>query len=94
MATQQSAKISITNDTGGAATVLLFHSNSSNGTQSGSWDIASGETAGPLTVLFETGLGAEGVLDYWSAIVRVKDGPTPGLYVNTGRRIQPVDATH
>jgi hypothetical protein len=58
MATQRSATVRITNNSGGNARILLFHNNSSNGTQSGNWTAAPGETAGPLTVYFETGWGS------------------------------------
>lgn len=86
MATQQTATVEITNNTGGTAWILLFHSNSSNGTQSGSWLAANGATVGPLTVHFETGFGTGGILDYWSVLVQVQDGPTAGqgFYVNSG----------
>lgn len=36
MATQRSATVQITNNTGGNAWILLSHNNSSNGTQTGS----------------------------------------------------------
>ena len=44
MATQQSASIYITNNTGGNAWIVLFHSNSSNGTRRGHWQAAPGAT--------------------------------------------------
>ncbi|HEX6376821.1 MAG TPA: alkaline phosphatase family protein [Allosphingosinicella sp.] len=84
MASQRSATISIRNDTGGNASILLFHNNSSNGTQRGSWFAAPGDTAGPLTVYFKTGLGTEAILDYWSVLVHVRDGPGAGFYVSSG----------
>lgn len=84
MASQQSATIFVSNQMGGSATIWLFHSNSSNGTQSGNWFAASGQNAGPLTVYFETGWGTETILDYWSVLVQVQDGPNAGLYVNSG----------
>jgi phospholipase C len=55
---QQSAKIYITNSTDGSGWMLLFHNNSSNGTQQGNWNAGPGQTVGPLTVYFETGLGS------------------------------------
>jgi phospholipase C len=64
MATQQSATVLIRNDSGAHARIFLFHSNTSNGTQSGSWMAAPGETAGPMTVHFETGWGTAGFWDY------------------------------
>jgi hypothetical protein len=60
MATQRSATVSVTNDSGGNARILLFHNNSSNGTQRGSWAAEPGQTVGPLTVYFETGFGTWG----------------------------------
>lgn len=89
MATQQYANISITNNSGGNADIVLFHENSSNGTQRGQWSAAPGETVGPLKVLFETGFGTGGILDYWSVMLFVKDGPQPGLYVNSGTALDP-----
>jgi phospholipase C len=89
MATQRSATVRITNNSGGNAWILLFHNNSSNGTQSGSWTAAPGQTAEPLTVYFETGLFTEGILDYWSVLIHVKDGPAPGYYVSSGTLTDP-----
>jgi phospholipase C len=89
MATQQSATVRITNNSGGNAWILLYHNNSSNGTQRGSWTAAPGQTAGPLTVYFETGWGAWGILDYWSVLIHVKDGPAPGFYVSNGTPVDP-----
>ncbi|MFY9824060.1 MAG: alkaline phosphatase family protein [Thermoanaerobaculia bacterium] len=89
MATQQSAKVLITNHSGGNAWILLFHSNSSNGMQSGSWMAAPGQTVGPLTVHFETGFGTESILDYWSVLIHVQDGPAPGFYVSSGTDVDP-----
>jgi phospholipase C len=88
VATQQTATIYITNLTDGNATIQLFHENSSNGMESGMWAAAPGATVGPLTVHFETGWGAWGILDYWSCILRVQDGSTPGTYItNTGNTV-------
>ena len=89
MATQRSATVRVTNNSGGKATILLFHNNSSNGTQSGSWTAAPGETVGPLTVYFETGWGSWGILDYWSVLIHVQDGPAPGFYVCGGTLVDP-----
>jgi phospholipase C len=77
MATRQSAEIYITNNTDGNAWILLFHNNSSNGTQQGNWNAGPGQTVGPLTVYFETGFGSFGILDYWSVLLRVQDGEPP-----------------
>ncbi|MEA3066048.1 MAG: phospholipase, partial [Sphingomonadales bacterium] len=84
MATQQQATVYVSNQTGGNATIWLYHENSSNGTQSGQWAAAPGTNAGPLTVRFETGWGSEDILDYWSVLVHVLDGPNAGFYVNSG----------
>ena len=77
MATQQSAALYITNNTDGNAWILLFHTNSSTGTQRGSWHVGPGQTVGPLTVYFETGFGSGGLLDTWSVLPHVRDGSTP-----------------
>jgi phospholipase C len=84
MATQQSAQVYITNATDGHAAITLYHNNSSNGTQSGTWNAAPGQQVGPLTVRFETGFGSWGILDYWAAELAVVDGSTPGVYESSG----------
>lgn len=84
MATQQTARISIQNNTGGTATFVLIHNNSSNGTQWARMSAGPGQVAGTLTVNFETGLGSQTVLDYWSVMAHVEDGPSAGLYATTG----------
>ena len=84
MATQRSANISITNDTSGNASIILFHRNCSNGTQRGEWQAAPGETVGPMKAFFETGFGSGGVLDYWCVLAHVRDGSDPGFYVSSG----------
>ena len=89
MATQQTATVSITNETDGTAHIQLFHENSSNGTQNASWTAAPGETVGPLTVRFETGWGSFGILDWWAVVMAVEGGSTPGIYQNTGTSAVP-----
>lgn len=89
MATQAYANVSITNNSGGDADIVLFHENSSNGTQRARWSASAGQTVGPLKVLFETGFGTGGILDYWSVILFVKDGPNAGLFVNSGTALDP-----
>lgn len=89
MATQQSATIYITNNSGGNTWILLFHNNSSNGTQSGSWTAAPGQTVGPMTVYFETGWDTRNILDWWSVLIHVQDGPAPGFYVSSGTDLDP-----
>lgn len=88
MASQQSATIFVANQMGGSASIWLFHSNSSNGTQSGNWSVAAGANAGPLTVYFETGWGTQSILDYWSVLVHVLDGPNAGFYANSGSALR------
>jgi phospholipase C len=78
MATQYAAKIAIKNNTGGNASILLFHSNYHSGTQRGQWQATSGQTVGSLTALYSEWED----LDYWSVLVHVQDGPTPGFYVS------------
>lgn len=89
MATQQSATVQIKNNSGGNAWILLFHNNSTNGTQRGSWTAVPGQTVGPLTVYFETGFDTWGIQDYWSVLIHVLDGPAPGFYVSSGTAIDP-----
>ncbi len=84
MATQQSAQVYITNTTDGQATITLYHNNSSNGTQNGTWQANPGQQVGPLTVYFETGWGSWGILDYWAAEIAVTGGSTPGVYESSG----------
>jgi phospholipase C len=79
MSTQQTATIYVTNQTDGNAYIQLFHQNSSNGLQNGSWYVGPNGNAGPFTANFETGDGD--VSDYWSVILNVLDGSTPGLYI-------------
>lgn len=89
MATQQTVTVNITNSSGGNASILLFHNNSRNGTQRGSWTAAPGQTVGPLTVYFETGWGTWDILDYWSVLIRVQNGSAPGLYISSGTVVDP-----
>ena len=48
MATQQSAQVYITNTADGQALITLYHNNSSNGTQNGTWQANPGQQVGPL----------------------------------------------
>jgi phospholipase C len=84
MSTQQTANIFIRNASDGNANITLVHQNSSNGTQTGQWDAAPGATVGPLTVYFQTGFGAAGILDYWWVALSVRDGSRPGQYTCGG----------
>ena len=89
MASQASATIYITNSTDGNAWIVLFHNNSTNGTQSGSWNAGPGQTVGPMTVYFETGWDVGDVEDFWSVLIHVQGGSTPGFYVSTGTDVFP-----
>jgi phospholipase C len=84
MSTQQTAQVYVTNRTDGRATITLYHNNSSNGTQKGTWQAAPGQRVGPLAVQFETGWGAWGILDYWALELVVVGGSTPGVYESSG----------
>jgi phospholipase C len=84
MATTQTANVFITNTTDGTAQIALSHQNDSNGTQSGSWAAEPGQTVGPLVVVFETGIGSYGILDWWTVTMTVSNGTQPGIYQNTG----------
>ncbi len=44
----------------------------------------TGETVGPLVVIFETGIGSYGILDWWTVKLAVSDGSQPGIYQNAG----------
>ncbi len=89
MAEQQSVTVYITNNSGGNAQIILFHENASNGMQRGSWPAAPGQTVGPLTANFESGWDAGEALDWWSVLIHVKDGPTPGFYISSGTSTVP-----
>lgn len=84
MSTTRTANVYITNTTDGTATIALSHQNDSNGTQSGSWSAGPGETVGPLVVVFETGIGSYGILDWWTVTLTVANGSQPGIYQNAG----------
>ena len=89
MSTQHSANVLITNNTDGIAHIKLFHRSDSSGTQNGSWTTRPGATAGPMTVQFETGWDSYGILDWWSVVIAVEGGSTPGTYQNSGTAIFP-----
>ena len=84
MATRHSANVFITNNTDGIAYIKLFHRNDSTGIQNGSWTVRPGETAGPVTVLFETAWNSFAKSDWWSVIIAVEGGSAPGIYQNSG----------
>jgi phospholipase C len=81
---RQTAEAYVKNATDGRATITLFHNNSSDGTQSGSWEAAPGDTVGPLTVPFRVGIDSALILDYWALELAVKDGSNPGIYQSAG----------
>lgn len=88
MATQQTATVYIKNLSGGHADMTLSHKNSTNGTQTGTWNnVPNTSMAGPLTVEFETGAGVHFVQDYWRISLIVKDGPYAGQYVSSGSAV-------
>ena len=89
MAEQQSVTVNITNNSGGNAQIILFHENTTNGMQRGSWAAAPGQTVGPLTAYFESGWDAGEALDWWSVLIHVQDGPKPGFYVSSGTSLVP-----
>ncbi|HWW26001.1 MAG TPA: alkaline phosphatase family protein [Caulobacter sp.] len=84
MSTPQTAQVYVTNTTDGTASITLWHTNSDYPTESASWTAAPGQTVGPLTVHFNTGLGSWTVRDYWACEINVTDGSTPGLYESSG----------
>ncbi len=84
MSTPQTAQVYITNTTDGAADITLWHQNKDYGSQQASWTAAPGQTVGPLTVNFNTGLGSLTVWDYWACEINVTSGSTPGLYESSG----------
>lgn len=84
MSTPQTAQVYITNTTDGTASITLWHTNSDYPTESASWTAAPGQTVGPLTVHFNTGLGSWTVRDYWACEINVTGGSTPGLYESSG----------
>jgi phospholipase C len=89
MATQRHATANIKNNTDGNAWILLYHNNSTNGTQTANWAAETGQTVGPLTAYFESGIGAGDALDWWSVLVHVKDGPNAGFYISSGTSTVP-----
>jgi phospholipase C len=84
MSTPQTAQVYITNTTDGNAAITLWHTNSDYPTESASWTAAPGQTVGPLTVHFKTGIGSWTVQDYWACEINVTSGSTPGLYESSG----------
>jgi phospholipase C len=79
-----SALAYVTNNTGGNATLTLFHNNGTDGLQSATWTAAPGATVGPLVVYFRLGLSKALVMDYWAIKAAVADGAAPGIYQSVG----------
>ncbi|WP_205691942.1 alkaline phosphatase family protein [Caulobacter soli] len=84
---QVTAQAYVTNNTDGNAIITLWHNNSTDGTQCGTWTAAPGQQVGPLTVAFRLGLDVALVLDYWALKLVVQDGSTPGVYQSAGSAI-------
>ena len=84
MATQQTAQVYIANGTDGTATIMLYHHNSTNGTQHGTWTVHPGQRAGPLRVRFKTGYDVAWAKDWWAVTIRVQGGSKPGVYQSAG----------
>ncbi|MGC1305572.1 MAG: alkaline phosphatase family protein [Caulobacteraceae bacterium] len=84
MSTPRTAQVYVKNTTDGTASISLWHNNSDHGTESKSWVAEPGQTVGPMTVHFNTGLGSLTVLDYWACEIHVTGGTTPGLYESSG----------
>jgi phospholipase C len=87
MSTPHSANVYIKNLTGGTAVITMCHQYSNHAVEAGTWTVAFGDTAGPLTVHFETGFLTG--LDYWYCSAAVMDGPNPGIYVTEGSPAAP-----
>ena len=84
MSTTHHASVYVKNTSDGDARITLTHQNDSNGTQWGTWAAKPGEVVGPLTVVFETGFGTGGILDWWTVSLVVANGSRPGIYLNSG----------
>jgi phospholipase C len=75
------ADVTVSNNTGGIARIILFHKNTTDPATSGSWVRDPGLIAGPLSVQFTPGSGAP---DEVAIVIQVRGGATPGLYVSAG----------
>lgn len=84
MSTTHQASVYVKNTSDGDARVTLIHENESNGRQWGTWTASPGQVVGPLTVVFETGFGTGGILDWWTVSLVVSNGSAPGIYLNRG----------
>ncbi|SFK21730.1 alkaline phosphatase family protein [Caulobacter sp. UNC279MFTsu5.1] len=90
MSTPQTAQVYVTNTTDGNASITLWHNNSDYPTESAAWTAAPGQTVGPLTVHFKTGIGSLTVQDYWALKLVVQDGSGPGVYQSAGSTLYPL----
>ncbi|MCA9709898.1 MAG: hypothetical protein KDK70_28930, partial [Myxococcales bacterium] len=89
MATEKvSTKVSITNQTDGNASIILYHRNDW-GTQTVRWEAGPGQTVGSVEIPYEIGAGSYTQDDYWSVTLLVKDGSSPGQYINGGSLLDP-----
>ncbi|HYW72312.1 MAG TPA: hypothetical protein VE961_14845, partial [Pyrinomonadaceae bacterium] len=75
------ANVLIKNNSGGKATIILFHRGSSGNTQNGHWVEQAGGIAGPLTIEFDPAWGDR---DYWSVMIQLQDGDDAGMYISSG----------
>lgn len=90
MSYNNSANITVTNNTGGRVTITLSHKYSDDSVQSITWDnVESGATTSPaLSVGFNTGFLRTGH-DYWFCGVHVQDGANAGCYTTEGSADDP-----
>jgi phospholipase C len=84
MSTQRSCQISIQSLIGDSAIITLWHKNSDYGVTSQTWEVPADGTCGPMTVLFNTGLGSLTVQDYWAVKVVVQGGSAQGVFHSVG----------
>lgn len=87
MSTSHTAKIYITNNTGGDAFIQMSHRYSGKKPEAASWMVKTGDTAGPLTVTFETGVGTG--FDHWYCSATVMNGLHAGIYASSGSLLDP-----
>jgi len=78
------AQIAVKNTSSSTATVTLFHSNSTDGTQSATWTLGPNQTSPALTVYFRLGLNVAWALDYWALKMVIADGAQAGVYYSAG----------
>lgn len=88
MSYNSSAQVFITNNSGGNAVITLSHRYSTDSIQEGSWQVAPGQVAGPLTVGYNTGFIRTG-MDWWWVGIQVLDGANAGYYSSEGSADDP-----